>query len=94
MLRSNKFSCRAGTEGRGVIQGEDCSKQKKSNIANDMTSDLATNRCMPDNGFTAELNQVCRSEKWKRLRVQGQESNKPYPAAIHKPTSGLLCTLQ
>lgn len=39
---------------------EGCSEQKYD-VTNDLTSDLATARCMSDNVFVAGLNQVCSS---------------------------------
>lgn len=44
--------------GKGTV----CSKQK-SDVSNDVTSDLATMRCMSDILFAAKNNQVCREEK-------------------------------
>lgn len=67
-----------------------CSKQK-SDVPNDVTSDLAAMRCMSDIVFAAVSSQVCRKEGEEKAGKQGHVFLQASPAAIHEATYGHHC---
>lgn len=64
-----------------------CSKQK-SDVPNDVTSDLAAMRCMSDIVFAAVSSQVCRKEGEEKAGKQGHVFYKPLPLPfMRRPTA-------